>query len=228
VRIFGCSKCQHGTTFSEDCRVLHVRRSVYETKLKPPKTKNGNRDVDLPESLAAIFREYLAGKRPETLLFASRNGRSLLQRNINRDWLHPILESVGLRRAQRWRDTNGRRKVKCLNGAGKAWHAMRRFRSTHLEAELIPETLIKLWLGHGKKGVTEQSYIKIMGRVDVRRKYVESVGHGFNHVPNVPRPRLKRQRNYHRMGMFPGSSMVEHSVVKKAVKIQQVLPLVSL
>jgi hypothetical protein len=46
--------------------------------------------------------------------------------------------------------------------------------------------LIKLWLGHGKKGVTEQSYIKIMGRVDVRRKYVESVGLGFSHVPNVP------------------------------------------
>ena len=64
--------------------------------------------------------------------------------------------------------------------------APRAFRSTHLEAELIPETLIKLWLGHGKKGVTEQSYIKIMGRVDVRRKYVESVGLGFSHVPNVP------------------------------------------
>jgi len=191
---FGCAhckalrprKCQHGTTFSEDCRVLHVRQSVYEMNLKPPKTKNGKRDVDVPESLAAIFREYVAGKQPGTLLFLSRNGRPLLQRNINRDWLHPILESVGLRTARRWRDTNGRRKVKCLSGAGKAWHAMRRFRSTHLEAELIPETLIKLWLGHGKKGVTEQSYIKIMGRVDVRRRYVESVGLGFSHVPNVP------------------------------------------
>ena len=72
-----------------------------------------------------------------------------------------------------------------------AWHAMRRFRTTHLEAELIPETLIKLWLGHGKKGVTEQSYIKIMGRVDVRRKYVESVGLGFSHVPHVPQPSLE-------------------------------------
>jgi len=68
---------------------------------------------------------------------------------------------------------------------------MRRFRSTHLETELIPETLIKLWLGHGKKGVTEQSYIKLMGRVDARRKYVESVGLGFSHVPNVPKPSLE-------------------------------------
>jgi integrase len=94
---FGCAhckalrprKCQHGTTFSEDCRVLHVRQSAYEMNLKPPKTKNGKRDVDVPESLAAIFREYVAGKQPGTLLFLSRNGRRLLQRNINRDWLHP-------------------------------------------------------------------------------------------------------------------------------------------
>jgi len=184
-------RCQHGTTFSEDCRVLHIRQSVYESKFKQPKTKNGKREVDVPESVAAIFREYLAGKPPGTLLFSSRSGRPLLQRNINRDWLHPILESVGLRTAERWRDANGRRKVKCVDGDGKAWHAMRRFRSTHLETELIPETLIKLWLGHGKKGVTEQSYIKLMGRVDVRRKYVESVGLGFSHVPNVPKPSLE-------------------------------------
>jgi hypothetical protein len=36
--------------------------------------------------------------------------------------------------------------------------------------ELIPESLIKIWLGHGKKGVTEQSYIKMMGRMDTRRE----------------------------------------------------------
>jgi hypothetical protein len=112
--------------------------------------------------------------------------------------------------------------VKCLDGAGKACHTMRLFPSTHLEAELIPETLIKRCLGHGKKGVTEQSYIKIMGRRDVRRKYVESVGLGFSHVPSVPtspRVRLKRQRNYHKMGMVPGSSTVEHSALQKLLLI---------
>jgi intergrase/recombinase len=72
-----------------------------------------------------------------------------------------------------------------LQGEGTAWHAMRRFRCTHLETELIPESLIKIWLGHGKKGVTEQSYIKMMGRMDTRRKYAESVGLGFSHVPKL-------------------------------------------
>ena len=183
-------KCHHGTTFSQDCRVLHVRQSAYEAKLKPPKTKNGKRDVDVPESLAAIFREYLADKQPGTLLFSSRNGRPLLQRNINRDWLHPLLEKVGLRKAERWRDKNGRRRVRCLEGSGVAWHAMRRFRCTHLDTQLIPESLIKIWLGHGKKGVTEQSYIKVMGRMDTRKTCVENAGLGFSHVPHVPRIRL--------------------------------------
>jgi len=63
---------------------------VYGKKLKAPKTKNGIRDVDVPESLAAILRKYVAGKRPGMLLFKSRSGNPLQQRNINRDWLHPI------------------------------------------------------------------------------------------------------------------------------------------
>ena len=120
-----------------------------------------------------------------TLLFKSRSGNRLQQRNINRDWLHPILENVGLRKAERWRDKNGRRKVRCLEGEGVAWHAMRRFRCTHLDAQLISESLIKIWLGHGKKGVTEQSYIKVMGRMDTRKACVENAGLGFSLVPRV-------------------------------------------
>ncbi len=180
-------RCQHGSTFSEDCRVLHDRQSVYVGKLKLPKTKNGIRDVDVPESLASVLREYLAGKKSGGLLFASRKGNPLLQRNINRDWLHRIFEKVGLRKAERWREKDSGRRVRCLEGEGMAWHAMRRFRCTHLETELIPESLIKIWLGHGKKGVTEQSYIGMMGRMDTRRKCVESVILGFSHVPHVPR-----------------------------------------
>jgi integrase len=183
-------KCQHGSTFSEDCRILHVRQSVYAKKLKAPKTKNGIRDVDVPEALAKVLRQYVAGKKSGTLLFKSRKGNPLQQRNINRDWLHPLLEKVGLRKAERWRDKNGRRRVRCLEGSGVAWHAMRRFRCTHLDAQLIPESLIKIWLGHGKKGVTETSYIKVMGRMDTRKTCVENAGLGFSHVPHVPRIRL--------------------------------------
>ena len=106
--------------------------------VKTTKDQNGIRDVDVPESLAAVLKEYVAGRKSGKLLFVSREGNPLLQRNINRDWLHRILEKVGLRKVERWRGEDGRRRVKCLKGDGTAWHAMRRFRCTHLETELIP------------------------------------------------------------------------------------------
>lgn len=138
---------------------MHVRQSVYKRKLKSPKTKERIRDVDVPETSAAALKEYVAGKKPGRLLFISRKGNPLLQRNINRDWLHPSLESVGLRPAKRWKDENGRYRVKSIDGKGAAWRAMRRFRCSQLGGQLIPESLIKFWLGHGKRGATEQSYI---------------------------------------------------------------------
>jgi hypothetical protein len=92
---------------------------------------------------------------------------------------------------------------------------MRRFRCTHLDAQMIPESLIKIWLGHGKKGVTEQSYIKIMGRMDTRKTCVENVGLGFSHAPLPPNSDLQPPRKQKKMGMFPGSSTVEHSAVNK-------------
>ena len=163
---------------------------MYAKKLKAPKTKNGIRDVDVPEALAKVLRQYVAGKKPGTLRFKSRKGIPLQQRNINRDWLHPVLEQVGLRKAEHWRDKNGRRKVRCVEGEGVAWHAMRGFRCTHLDTQLIPESLIKIWLGHGKKGVTEPSSIKVMGCMDTRRTCVENAGLGCSLLPHVPRIRL--------------------------------------
>ena len=59
-------KCRHGSTFSEDCRVLHVWQSVWGKKLKAPKTKNGMRDVDVPESLAVVLCNLVAGKKAGT------------------------------------------------------------------------------------------------------------------------------------------------------------------
>src|ERR1019366_8598092 len=44
--------------FSSDCRVLHIRRSVWRRKEQEPKTRNAIRVVDLPELLAQVLREY--------------------------------------------------------------------------------------------------------------------------------------------------------------------------
>lgn len=102
------------------------------------------RDVDVPESLVAALREYVASRKSGKLLIASRKGNPLLQRNINRDWLHRVLEKVGLREAEAGR----KRMADVGSSAFKARvpQAMRRFRCTHLETERIPESLIKIWL----------------------------------------------------------------------------------
>ena len=47
---------------SSDCRVLHVRRAVWEGKEQSPKTENAIRSVDLPEPMAAFLRRHVAGR----------------------------------------------------------------------------------------------------------------------------------------------------------------------
>ena len=44
---------------SPDCRVLHVRHSIWHGKEQQPKTPNAVREIDLPEPLAAMLRRII-------------------------------------------------------------------------------------------------------------------------------------------------------------------------
>ena len=46
------------TDFSPDCRVLHVRRSIWRGQEQEPKTPNAMREVDLAEPLSRLLSEY--------------------------------------------------------------------------------------------------------------------------------------------------------------------------
>ncbi len=63
------------------------------------KTKNADsrygRVVDLPESLAAVLREFVGG-RTSGLVFYKPDGSQLMQRDILKHSLHPILKKLGL------------------------------------------------------------------------------------------------------------------------------------
>jgi len=85
---------------------------------------------------------------------------------------------------------------------------MRRFRGTHLEAELIPETLMKLWLGYGKKGVTGSPTSRSWAVLRCVENMLKVSGLGSVMSPMSPRVHLKTQLNYHKMAMFPRSSRV--------------------
>ena len=112
---------------TDDCRVLHVRRSVWHCHEQLPKTANAVRVVDVHESLARVLREYIVGR--SGLLFATRDGKPLSQRNVLRSFLKA--------------------------GGTCGFHGFRRFRVETLRRERVPEDLVRFWLGHAGASVTD-------------------------------------------------------------------------
>jgi integrase len=121
------------------------------------KSENGIRDVDLPTSIAAVLKEFV-GDRTSGLLFCSKNGLPILQSNLLRLSLHPLLQK--------------------LNQPKMGAHAFRRFRTSWLRKQHAPEDLLRFWLGHANKSVTD-GYSKLKEDVPFRKKVVEQVGIGF-------------------------------------------------
>jgi integrase len=70
------------TDFTDDFRVLHVTRSIWRGREQAPKTPTAVRDVDIPQPLAEVLKAYAQGKTG--FLFATRTGRPISQRNVNR------------------------------------------------------------------------------------------------------------------------------------------------
>ena len=126
--------------FSDDFSTLHIRQKVWNGRVQSfLKTENGVRDIDLHPSIAEMLKTFV-GDRYSGFLFCSKSGKSLLQSNILRLSLHPILEEL----------------KQPKSGA----HAFRRFRTTWLRKQHAPEDLIRFWLGHADKSVTD-SYSKL-------------------------------------------------------------------
>lgn len=141
------------TDFGPDCRVLHVRRSIWRGVEQEPKTVNAVRVVDLPEILAKEIRDYLSsGIRG--YLFATRDGKPLQQRNVLR-----IL--------------HGRKKV--------GFHAFRRFRLTWLRRNSVPRDLERYWMGHAAEEIGDL-YSKLKDDVAFRQEWAERAGLGFELV----------------------------------------------
>jgi hypothetical protein len=67
-------------------------------------------------------------------------------------------------------------------------HSFRRFSVTHLRKQGTPEDLLRFWIGHGDKTVTDW-YAKLCEDVAFRKSQTERVGIGFSLevVPCCPR-----------------------------------------
>ena len=152
---------------SEDFSTLYIRQKVWKGHVQPfLKTENGIRDIDLHPDVSTMLKSFIA-ERNSGFLFCSKNGLPLLQSNVLRLSLHPLLARLG----------------QSMSGA----HAFRRFRTTWLRKQHAPEDLIRFWLGHANRSVTDL-YSKLNEDVAFRKKVAAQVGIGFNFRSKRPNP----------------------------------------
>lgn len=64
------------------------------------------------------------------------------------------------------------------NTSVPGFHSFRRFRTTWLRKNRAPEDLVRFWLGHADKSITD-GYSKLSEDVEYRQKVAERVGVGF-------------------------------------------------
>jgi integrase len=148
---------------------IQVRATMWNNQLGSPKTDAGLRDVDLHSSLARALAEHI-GKRKAGYVFENEAKGALHQSNLLRRSLHPILHGLGREKA--------------------GFHAFRRFRVTHLRKSRVPEDLIRFWIGHADKTITDE-YSQIREDVEFRRFTAEQCGLGFT-LPELPVARIAR------------------------------------
>jgi integrase len=137
---------------------LKIEKALWNGVLYDPKTTNGIRVVDLSQGLAQMLREHI-GARRDGYIFQTAKGSPLHQSNVLRRSLHLILAKLGRE------ETAG-------------FHGFRRFRVTHLRKQETPEDLLRFWIGHGDKSVTD-GYSKLAEDVEYRKAVAERVGTGF-------------------------------------------------
>jgi integrase len=140
------------TDFGPDCRVLHVRRSIWRGQEQEPKTPSAVRVVDIHETLARALMGYVASD--SGYLFATGQGKPLQHCNVLR-----VLHSV--------------KRV--------GFHAFRRFRLTWLRKNSAPKDLERFWMGHAPEEVGDL-YSKLKDDVAFRQEWAERIGLGFELV----------------------------------------------
>jgi len=138
--------------FTDECQVLHVRRSVWQCKVQSPKTPNAVRIVDINEQLGKVLRQYIAGRTG--FLFATRDGKPLSQRNVHRAFI--------------------------TAGATSGFHGFRRFRAETLRRERVPEDLVRFWLGHAGASITDTYAGGLRNDVVWRQEWAQRTGLGFS------------------------------------------------
>jgi integrase len=139
------------TDLSSDCRMLNVQRSVWRGREQQPKTSNAVRAVDISTPLALMLQEHVEGR--SGYVFATRDGKPLQPRTVLRNFHHA--------------------------GAAFGFQALRRFRTKTLRRARVPEDLIRMWLGHAARVVTDLYADGLKNDAAWRQEWCERAGLGF-------------------------------------------------
>ena len=155
------------TSWSPQDQAILVRSSVFGGReILRLKTEAAKRAVDLDPVLSGLINRFieLQGIQPGDYLFRARSGRPM------------HLKTARERLAKH---------------AIPGFHSFRRFRITRLRELGIPEDLIRYWVGHAGKDITDR-YSKLAENRDLRKEWALRAGLGFSldHLgnPGDPRP----------------------------------------
>jgi integrase len=152
--------------FVNDGRTIQVRQQVDRDRpriVQYVKTDAGLRDVDLCTTVAEYLQAFINSKNG--LLFETRNGTPYLHNALQRRWLTPRLEAMG------------------IDEKGMGFHAFRRFRKTWLRGKRVQEDINNFWMGHAPETMSE-IYSRLDLELDLRLAEAQSMGVGFE-VPTI-------------------------------------------
>jgi integrase len=145
---------------------VRVEQEIWGGKVLEPKTPNAKRVIDLHRDAADLLRQFI-GDRSTGFVFRTRSGKPLTQTNLLKRELYPILEGLGISK--------------------RGFHGFRRFRNTHLRKSGCPDGLLKFWMGHANRDMSDR-YDKVREDLEFRRDVAKSMGVGFE-LPKTLSPK---------------------------------------
>ncbi len=145
-----------------DGLTVSVRRTAWRGKVDAPKTACAVREVDLHPRLAALLRAYLGDRVAGFVFEGSRPEHPADVSHLTRG-LWDVLAGVGVPKT--------------------GFHAFRRFRVTHLRKSRVPDDLIRFWVGHADRDVTD-GYSRLREDESYRREVAGATDLGFT-IPDL-------------------------------------------
>jgi len=147
---------------------VKVEQAIWggDGKVYEPKTQNAYRVVDLHPDVASLLQRFI-GDRKSGFIFQTSSGKSISQTNLLKREFHPLLEELEF-------DKRG-------------FHAFRRFRNTFLRQGHCPDGVLKFWMGHADRDMSDH-YDRSREDVQFRRDVAKSMGVGFE-LPKTLAPK---------------------------------------